>query len=100
MSDDSNFGEVRAGLDSRVAAELARTFDQIAKTAMRTSAEFSDANDQGNVLERIKKAHSAVTLIMDDAMRGLNSAMELAIAYAVVIGVQTRDDDEGQSSPR
>jgi len=91
---DSYFNTVRDELDSKIATELAAVFDQIAKTAMRTAAEFSDPHNHAAVLQRIQKAHSAITLIMDDAMRGLNTAMLSAMAYAVITGVESGSRDE------
>jgi len=63
--------------------DLASTFDEIAKIASVASASLSDPNSTLNEFHKIQRAHSALTLIIADAMRGLDSAMMSAIARAV-----------------
>jgi hypothetical protein len=48
------------------------------------------------VLQKIQKAHSVVTLIMDDAMRGLNEATSSALAFGVMTGLEA-GEDKGES---
>ncbi len=89
--------ELRDGFDYKITHELVSTFDQIAKTAMQASAEFSNPDSKMSVLERSQKAHSAITLIMDDAMRGLSTAVSSAIMFAVMLGAESVDDEHGES---
>jgi hypothetical protein len=77
------YEQLKQDAAGKLAENLTRTFDGIAKLAMRASAEFSEAKTDTNIVAKIQKAHSTITLIMDDAMRGLNDATTSVFAFAV-----------------
>jgi len=81
---DLTFAEVQGNVKRSLCGTLAKTFDEIAKTAMRASADFSSELADGSVLERIQNAHSVITLIIDEAMRGLGEATTAGVAFATV----------------
>ena len=93
-SDDSfSFAKARDTFESKLSSDLAETFNQVAKLAMQASAEFSDGSNDMKVLQKIQKAHRTVTLIMDDAMRGLNEATASALSFAVTSGLSVDEDE-------
>jgi hypothetical protein len=93
MADEFTFSSAKMNINAKLARDLVATFDGIAKIAMRASAEFSDlANDPG-VLQKIQKAHSTVTLIIDDAMRGLNEATTAAVGIAVMATLESEESE-------
>jgi hypothetical protein len=95
MPDNSSyFSEMQAGASAKLSRDLASTFDAIAKTAMRASAEFSDPENDLGVFPKIQKAHSVVTLLIDDAMRGLNEAITAAMGFALAVGLEKGSDEE------
>jgi hypothetical protein len=71
-------------LNTKVTHELRKTFEQVAKLALQGSAEAGD--DSLNAVEKATKAHSRITLIIDDAMRGLGAVNELMFKVGVMIG--------------
>jgi hypothetical protein len=77
------YEQLKQARASELAANLTKTFDGIAKLAMRASAEFSETATETDIVTKIQKAHSTVTLIMDDAMRGLNAATVSALEFAI-----------------
>ena len=91
MPDDitKQLGENLAG---RVEVELRKRFEVIAKLALQGSAEAQDPSL--NVLEKMRKAHSRITLIIDDAMRGLAEVSEALFAGAMIIGVSTSESSD------
>ena len=99
MPEESYLGEQKKTVDSMLTTELVNTFDQLAKIAMRASAEFSELGNSMPVLPRIQKAHALITLIVDDAMRGLNKATTHAVSYGLMTGLKSGEDDE-YPSPR
>ena len=78
-------------LVDEVTANLRSTFEGIAKLALQGSAEASD--DSLNVIEKMRKAHTRVTLIVDDAMRGLAEAHASMFMSGILLGAE---DDEGK----
>jgi hypothetical protein len=84
MSEMSDaYEKLKKDAAAKLADNLTRTFDGIAKLAMRASAEFSETQTDTNIVAKIQKAHSTITLIMDDAMRGLNDATTSVLAFTV-----------------
>ena len=69
-------------------------FDSVAKLAIQGSSEANDENL--NVIERARRAHSRVTLIIDEAMRGLGRVNEQMFVGGVLIGgsSDTAHDDQ------
>ncbi|HEV1288004.1 MAG TPA: hypothetical protein VNU44_21950 [Bryobacteraceae bacterium] len=94
--EDFSYAETRDRFEAKLSRDLAQTFDTVAKIAMRASAEFSEGASNMKVLQKIQKAHSVVTLIMDDAMRGLNEATSSALAFGVMTGLEA-GEDKGES---
>jgi|SRR5579862_1436442 len=86
--------------EEKLSLDLAQTFNVVAKIAMRASAEFSEGGSNMKVLQKIQKAHSVVTLIMDDAMRGLNEATTSALSFCVMAGLEAGTHEGESSSPR
>ncbi len=93
---DLNFREAMDAFELNLSGDLAQTFNDVAKIAMKASAESSDDTNDMKVLQKIQKAHSIITLIMDDAMRGLNKATTSALSFGVMSGLAASDE----SSPR
>src|ERR1035437_2752042 len=89
----SLFAEMRRNANVKLARDLSATFDAIAKVAMRASAEFSELENDNGVLPKIQKAHSVVTLLIDDAMRGLNEATFSALTFALATGLETSETE-------
>ncbi|MGD1094375.1 MAG: hypothetical protein ABSB35_20595 [Bryobacteraceae bacterium] len=92
-SNDLNFREAMGAFELKLSSDLAQTFNDIAKIAMQASAEFSDDTNNMKVLQKIQKAHSVVTLIMDDANRGLNKATTSALSFGVMSGLAASEDE-------
>lgn len=78
-------------LKTAVPKQIRKTFHAIAKTAMQGSSEADDPSL--NVFDKMRKAHACVTLIVDDAMRGLRELHEEMVRLVLLIGVS--DDKEG-----
>ena len=72
-------------MNEKVSASLKKTFDLVAKTAMDGSSELQDPSL--NPIERMRKAHSRVTLIVEDAMRGLADAHEVMYGEGISFGI-------------
>jgi len=89
---DLTFPEIKANIARGLSQQLSKTFDAIAKTAIRASAEFSEVPEgEAEILPTIQKAHSLVTLIIDDAMRGLGEATTYAMCHATVSTLMEED---------
>jgi hypothetical protein len=92
-------------MNETVSISLKKTFDLVAKTAMDGSSELQDPT-LGPV-ERMRKAHSRVTLIVEDAMRGLADAHEVMYSEGIRFGVgmgaeyfgSAASDHEGDDLP-
>jgi hypothetical protein len=97
MPDEFTYRSAKENIEEKLGPELAAMFDQVAKIAMRASAEFSDSSTDLKVLQKIQKAHSVVTLIIDDAMRGLNKATTLALSFGVMAGLEASEEGESSS---
>jgi hypothetical protein len=80
--------------DCKLTDDLASTFDRIAKIALSASATYSDQNSRLSALEKTQRAHSALSLIVEDAVRGLDNAMMSVVGY-VVAAITEMDDDKG-----
>jgi len=96
MSDEDRgmtYDEMLVNTATNLSRALGASFDSIAKIAIRASAEFSEDEDDTDIVAKIQKAHSTVTLIMDDAMRGLNKATLSALAFTVVSTLQGNDEE-------
>jgi len=66
-------------------------FEGMAKLCLQGAAE---ANDPAlNLIDKARKAHSRVTLIIDDAMRGLGEVNQTMFVGGVMLGAG--DDDAG-----
>lgn len=77
MPEDSEltFAEMEANARRLLFERLCKTFDGIAKMAMHASSDFStDAANKTSISERLKDAHAVITLIIDEAMRGLGES--------------------------
>jgi hypothetical protein len=87
--------EYAEALVSNVSDELRDMFEGIAKLALQGA---SEANDPAlDVIDKARKAHSRVTLIVDDAMRGLAKVNEtMFVGMAFVAG--SSDDDSTAAS--
>ena len=75
-----------------VSDELRKMFEGIAKLAIQGAAEANDPSL--DIIEKARKAHSRVTLIMDDAMRGLAELNESMFVGGVMAGVSVGDSEE------
>jgi hypothetical protein len=65
---------------------------------MRDSSEFSTEVDNRTVRERLQNAHAVITLIIDDAMRGLGEAASAGMAFAIVSTMKDYEEPDGSSS--
>jgi hypothetical protein len=72
-------------MNEAVSINLKKTFDLVAKTAMDGSSELQDPTL--GPIERMRKAHSRVTLIVEDAMRGLADAHEAMYTGGISVGI-------------
>jgi hypothetical protein len=90
------FEVAKIGATELLSKNLVETFDGIAKLAMRASAEFADTSNDQNVLQKVQKAHSAITLIIDDAMRGLGEATQTLMAYATVSVLASEEEENSK----
>jgi hypothetical protein len=100
MSEDQGtaFAQMEANVKHNLSKTLTRTFDEIAKIAMRASAEFSFDVDDRSVRERLQNAHAVITLIIDDAMRGLGDATTVGMAFAVVSTMKQYEEPDGSTA--
>jgi hypothetical protein len=85
-------------LVTQVRAEIRKTFETVAKLALQGAAEADD--DSLNVIEKARKAHSRVTLIIDDAMRGLAEVNECMFVGGIMVASAVDLDAEEPPSPR
>lgn len=74
-----------------VLQQIRNTFETIAKTAHRGAAEADDPSL--NILEAVSKAYQRVTLIVDDAMRGLRELNDRVVRLAI-LGNLIQDEAE------
>jgi len=81
---EPTYAEIRSNISRELSKKLSATFDEIAKIAIRASAEFSETTGDPDVPGKIQKAHSMVTLIIDDAMRGLGESANYALGTGVL----------------
>ena len=93
------YADIETNIKRNLSSTLAQTFDEIAKIAMRASADFSTEVPTKSVMERLQNAHSVVTLIIDEAMRGLGTATKLGMGVAVVTTLKDHEEPE-DSFPR
>ena len=93
MDDELTQREFVEQLNTRVTEELRNTFEQIAKLALQGSAEANDGSL--TVVQKMRKAHARVTLIIDDAMTGLATVSEIMLTSGVVIGAVSSPSAEG-----
>jgi hypothetical protein len=89
------FESARIGATRLLSKNLIATFDEIAKLAIRASAEFSESQDDQDILQKVRKAHSTVTLIIDDAMRGLGEATQ-TVAGFVTLSVLASEEERSK----
>jgi hypothetical protein len=76
-------------LATQVSAEIRKTFETVAKLAMQGAAEADD--DSLNIVEKARKAHTRVTLIIDDAMRGLAEINNTMFVGGVMLGSEPEE---------
>jgi hypothetical protein len=89
-----NFADMEANVKRNICTTLRTTFDEIAKTAMRASSEFSSDVENRSVRERLINAHAVITLIIDNAMRGLGEATTAAMMFATVSTMKDYEEPE------
>ncbi|HWQ55744.1 MAG TPA: hypothetical protein VN442_18805 [Bryobacteraceae bacterium] len=75
-----------------VSAELRKTFEGIAKLALQGAAEADDP--AVNIIDKARKAHARVTLIIEDAMRGLAQVNESMFVGGIIAGVEAGSDED------
>ena len=88
--------EYADGLVANVSDELRDMFEGIAKLALQGASEASDP--ALNVMDKARKAHSRVTLIVDDAMRGLAKVNETMFVGMAFVAASSDDDSAVDSS--
>ena len=89
--DIQEMGRIASDLSNRVSDELTKTFESIAKIAMQAAARSSDPKIA--MIEKVRRAHSDLTLIVDEAMRGMNKATEWAIGQAIFEGAKSQHEE-------
>jgi hypothetical protein len=67
-----------------VSADLMKMFEGMAKLCIQGAAEANDPTL--NIIEKARKAHSRITLIIDDAMRGLGEVNQSMFVGGVMLG--------------
>jgi hypothetical protein len=91
-----DFDHAKRVTHEELARELSDMFNGIAKTAMRASAEFSDLQGD-HVYAKFQQAHSTVTTMVDDAMRGLNKATVTILKFAILsVHEDSQDEDDAE----
>ena len=68
----------------KISEELRQAFESVAKIALRASARSGDSTT--NPLDRVQEATKDLTLIVEEAMRGIRQSMLWLAAHAVMIG--------------
>ncbi len=91
---DLTYSRIETNVKRNLSGTLTQTFDEIAKIAMRASADFSTEVPTESVMERLQNAHSVITLIIDEAMRGLGAATRLAMGVAVITTLRGHEESE------
>jgi hypothetical protein len=89
MAVSGNFTEAQCVVSER----LTKTFEAIAKTAMQAAATSSDSGV--GFMQKIEKAHTAIVLIVEDAMRGLRSANRAAVGLTALAMLDDGDEGKG-----
>jgi hypothetical protein len=97
--EELTFAEMEANARRLLFEKLCKTFDGIAKIAMRASSEFStDAANNMSISERLKDAHAVITLIVDEAMRGLGESTTHGLVLVALAAMNKYGEQD--SSPR
>ena len=92
-----SYAEMETNVKNNLCVTLSSTFDEIAKIALRASSEFSTDVENRSVRERLINAHAVVTLIIDDAMRGLGEATTAAMVFATITTLKDSEEPEEPS---
>lgn len=79
-------------LVNQVSAEIRSMFEGIAKLALQGASEANDSSL--NIMEKARKAHSRVTLIIDDAMRGLAQVNESMFVGGIMAATMNLSESE------
>jgi hypothetical protein len=82
---------------TQVSAEIRKTFENVAKLALQGAAEADD--NSLDVMQKARKAHSCVTLIIDDAMRGLAEVNERMFVGGIMVASAANMDEEEPPPP-
>jgi len=98
MAEELTFAEMEANIKRNLSRSLVKTFEEIAKIAMRAASDFSTEVENKSVIERLQNAHSVIALIIDDGMRGLGQATTLAMGFAAVTTMKGYEEPD-ESSP-
>jgi hypothetical protein len=81
-----------AALAFRVSGELRKMFEGIAKLALQGVTEADDPTL--NIMEKTRRAHSRVTLVIDDAMRGLTNVNQSMLLRTLMVANPASDDSK------
>ena len=81
----------------QVSQELRQAFESVAKIALRASARSLDSTVQP--LDRIREATMDLSLIVEEAMRGVRQSVEWMAAYAVTISLEQQDATPSDGAP-
>lgn len=92
------FAEMEADARRLLFEKLCKTFDGIAKIALRASSEFStDAANNTSLSERLKDAHAVITLIIDEALRGLGESTTNGLVYTTLAAMNKYGEQDSSS---
>ncbi len=86
MEDQTFYSEMMESCARKASEELCRSFEAIAKLAMQAAARSRDQSV--HVAEKVRQAHSDLTLITEEAMRGFSRALHEAMAFAMYVGLK------------
>lgn len=93
----AELSDASKNLREKVSLELTKTFDTLAKLALQGSSESQDPSLEPT--EKLRKAHSRITLIIDDAMSGLAKAHQAMYASFMALGFEIGCDSSAEDSP-
>lgn len=94
--EDRSWDDIKRTVAKNLARKLCGTFNAVAKIAIQASAEFSESADDPDVISKVEKAHSTVTLIIDDAMRGLGEATRYVAVHTAARAFEADEDEEDE----
>lgn len=90
MENQFSYSEMMERCARKVSEELGGSFEAISKVAMQAAARSRDQSV--HVAEKMRRAHSDLTLITEEAMRGFSRALQEAMGFTMWAGLKVSEE--------